>query len=199
MSGAGVIRLVEESDVDPMLDIYGPLVETTATSFEYQVPTHQEFWAMIINNLNSRPWLVCEMDGLVAGYAYASQHRIRAGYDWCSEVSVYIDPRFQRKGVGKALYTSLLQLLRWMGFRKAYAGITRPNIPSVEFHRSMDFQYLAVYPDIGYKFGAWHDVEWWQYHFPLTGVPGAPLRLPEIQELPEFKMALARGSTILHP
>ena len=64
------VRLVQEEDVKPMLEIYGPVVENTAVSFEYLVPSHQEFWTRITNNLKTRPWLVCEIDGMIAGYGY---------------------------------------------------------------------------------------------------------------------------------
>jgi len=90
MAALSAVRLVEEGDVEPMLEIYGPVVENTAVSFEYLVPSHKKFWTRITNNLKTRPWLVCEIDGMIAGYAYASQHRLRTGYDWCSEVSVYV-------------------------------------------------------------------------------------------------------------
>lgn len=197
MAAPGTIRLVEEFDVDPMLNIYGPVVENTATSFEYRVPSHEEFWTRIINNLETRPWLVCEIGNMVAGYAYASQHRVRSGYDWCSEVSVYVNPRFQRRRVGKALYISLLEVLGLLGCRNAYAVITLPNAPSIEFHRAMEFRYLTVYRAIGYKLEKWHDVEWWQFNFPQTGTPSYPLKFGDVKELSQYQKALTMGSKIL--
>ena len=84
-----------------------------------------------------------------------------------------------------------------MGHRNAYAVITLPNAPSVEFHRAVGFRYLTVYRAIGYKLGGWHDVEWWQHDFPLSGVAKSRLRLRDVQELKEFQKALTHGSSIL--
>ncbi len=191
------VRLVRESDVTHMLQIYRPVVERTATSFEYQVPTKAEFWSRISDTLQTRPWLICEINGVVAGYAYASQHRIRSGYDWCSEVSVYVGSRFRRRKVGRALYTALLEILGLLGYRNAYAVITVPNPSSIEFHRQMGFRFLTLYPSIGYKLGSWHDVEWWQVDFPISEPVPSPMRFLEVQELAQFQNAITKGSTVL--
>ena len=108
------------------------------------------------------PWLVAELDGAVAGYAYASAHRERAAYRWAVDVAVYVDPDHHRRGVGRALYEELLARLGAQGFRVACAGITLPNAASVALHEALGFEPVGVYRRIGWKFGRWYDVAWYQ-------------------------------------
>lgn len=107
-------------------------------------------------------WLVHELDGQVVGYAYGGVHRSRAAYRWTTEVSAYVDRSMHRRGIGRALYTELLDRLRRQGFRLAVAGITLPNDASVGLHEALGFESVGVYSNIGWKSGAWHDVGWWQ-------------------------------------
>ena len=96
----------------------------------------------------------------MVGYAYAGRHRSREAYQWSVEVSVYVAENQHRRGVGRALYTSLVECLRLQGFFHAYAGITLPNPASVGLHESLGFQPVGVYKDVGYKLGQWHTVGW---------------------------------------
>jgi phosphinothricin acetyltransferase len=147
--------------------IYGPFVRDTAASLEEEPPTVTELARRIETVGAVYPWLVAENEnGEVMGFAYGSQHRVRASYRWAVDVSVYVDPAHHRRGVGRALYTVLVELLRDQGFRMACAGITVPNRGSVGLHEAFGFQLVGVYKQIGYKLGAWRDVGWWQ--LPLT-------------------------------
>ena len=101
-------------------------------------------------------WLVCENDGNVTGYAYGSRHRERPAYRWNVDVSVYIDAAERRRGIGRALYTSLLALLRLQGFFVAYAGVTLPNDASVSLHEALGFLPLTVYRNV-FQLGALPD------------------------------------------
>ena len=121
------IRLASNSDVQQMLDIYLPVVRDTSISFEVETPTLEEFRRRVGNTLKMLPWLVCEAQGRILGYAYAGRFRSRAGYRWSVEVSVYVDGRYRRRGVAGGLYTALLEGLRVLGYFNAYAGITFPN------------------------------------------------------------------------
>ena len=112
--------------------------------------------------LEPYPWLVCEDGGEVLGYVYATQHRERAAYRWSVDTSVYVRQGRQRRGVGRALYTSLLAVLPLQGYVNAYAGATLPNPASVGLHEAMGFQPVGVYRQVGFKYGAWHDVAWFQ-------------------------------------
>jgi L-amino acid N-acyltransferase YncA len=125
----------------------------------------------------THPWLVYERDGEVAGYAYAGVHRTRAAYRWTAEVTAYVAQSHQRAGVGRALYEELLARLRAQNFRLAVAGITLPNDASVGLHEALGFEPVGVYRNIGWKFGSWHDVGWWQLDLgePQTSPPPEPL------------------------
>ena len=157
-----VIRLARSEDAGQIQAIYAPVVRDTAISFEVEIPDASEMRQRILSTLETHPWLVCEVDGRVLGYVYAGRHRARAAYQWATEVTVYIHADARRLGVGRALYSSLFQLLTLQGFRNLHAGITLPNEGSVGIHESMGFQLVGVYKEVGYKFGGWHDVGWWQ-------------------------------------
>jgi L-amino acid N-acyltransferase YncA len=155
------IREAQPTDAAAMVAIYAPYVVQNAVSFEEIVPSAAEFAARIENGSRTHPWLVAELDGEIAGYAYASSHRARAAYRWCVEVSVYIGARFRRAGLGRALYRALFERLRERGFVNAYAGITLPNDASVRLHEALGFSPIGVFERIGFKQGRWHDVGWY--------------------------------------
>lgn len=134
----------------------------TLISLEEQPPTTAEFAQRIEQTSRTHPWLVAEDAGEVIGYAYATKHRERACYRWATDVAVYVMPSRQRAGVGRALYETLFYLLAAQHFRIACAGITLPNEASVRLHESLGFVPVGVYRRIGFKFGAWCDVGWWQ-------------------------------------
>jgi L-amino acid N-acyltransferase YncA len=159
---AARIRLAQDSDAEAIARIYRPLVETTAISFEIVPPDREEMARRIGETLRSYPWLVCEVDGHVAGYAYAAKHRVRAAYQWSVDTSVYVAAEYRRRGVAQGLYVSLFRILAAQGFFNAYAGIALPNAASVALHESVGFTKLGVYQSVGFKLGAWHDVGWWQ-------------------------------------
>jgi phosphinothricin acetyltransferase len=127
------------------------------------------------------PWLVCDCEGVIAGYAYASWHRTRLAYRWSVETSVYVDPNFRRCGVARGLYTSLFAILAAQGYVNAYAGITLPNARSVVFHEALGFLPLTVYRGIGFKLDQWHDVGWW--HLLLKRHPASPESPTPVDEL----------------
>jgi L-amino acid N-acyltransferase YncA len=157
-----LIRPATEADAPSLLAIYRPSVEVTATSFETVVPTVEEFAARISKALGGWQWLVAERNGQCAGYAYGSSHRDRRAYRWSVEVSAYVHPDHQRRGIGRTLYLELLPELARKGFCNAYAGITLPNEGSVGLHRSVGFQLIGTFKAVGRKFGKWHDVAWYQ-------------------------------------
>ena len=117
--------------------------------------------ARICGTLHWTPWLTATIADEVAGYAYASKHRDRAAYRWSVDVSAYVHERFRGRGVARALYERLFQILRGQGFRRAYAGIALPNDASVALHRAAGFELIGIYRRVGWKLGAWHDVAWY--------------------------------------
>lgn len=157
-----IIRLATPADTAAILEIYSPFILNSGITQETELPTLKVFQQRIISTLEERPWLVCELEGEIAGYAYAGRHRERKGYQWSVEPSVYINEKFYRHAVAKALYTALFDILKLQGYVNAYAVITLPNEKSVAFHEKFGFSYLTTYKKIGYKLGQWHDVGWWE-------------------------------------
>lgn len=163
--------------------IYAPGVADGYASFEEEPPTAAAM-AERIATANARyAWLVAEdAEGRVVGFAYASQHKPRAGYRWAVDTAIYVAPARQGAGTGRALYDALLELLSRQGLRWACAGIALPNDASVGLHEAMGFVAAGVWRDIGHKAGAWRSVGWWQRELtPATdppSEPGGPQRLP---------------------
>jgi L-amino acid N-acyltransferase YncA len=178
------IRVATPRDARAVHEIYAPVVRDTVISFELEPPTVAEMERRIAATLAAFPWLVWEEGGRVAGYVYASRHKERAAYQWSVDVTAYVHPDFRRRGVGKALYLELLRVLRMQGFFTAYGGITLPNAASVALHESVGFSPFAVYRGVGYKFGRWHDVGWWQCRLAeLAAEPVAPRAFSELEAL----------------
>jgi phosphinothricin acetyltransferase len=166
------VRLATLADAAGVHAIYAPIVRDTVISFEYEPPTVDEMRVRMAKVLEHFPWLVYDRDGEVLGYAYASRHSERAAYDWSANVSVYVAAEARRMGVGMALYRALFDLLRRQNIVNVYAGITLPNPASVGLHESLGMTPVGVYHQVGYKFGAWHDVGWWE--LALVERPAAP-------------------------
>jgi len=156
------VRVANASDARQILEIYTPYILGSAFTFETEVPSEAEFKERMQKYLQSRPWLVCTLDGTVICYVYASGHRERAAYQWCCESSVYTKKDFQGMGIGRELYKVLFQILKMQGYRNIYAGITLPNEPSIKLHEKCGFTHFATYDNIGYKLGEWKNVGWWK-------------------------------------
>ena len=167
------IRLATPADAAEINTIYAPSVMGSAASFELKAPTNSEMTERISRTLAERPWLVCEEQGAVCGYAYAARHRERLGYQWSVEVSVYVHQGKRRAGVASALYGELLAQLVWQGFYNAYAIITLPNAASVVLHERFGFVPVGICRNAGFKLGRWWDVGWWQKSLREYTVPAA--------------------------
>jgi L-amino acid N-acyltransferase YncA len=155
------VRAAAPADAPAVAAIYAPVVTATATSFEEQPPTPDEMGRRMLARPRL-PWLVADDDGRVAGYAYAAAHRGRPAYRWSAESSVYLDPAYQGRGLGRQLYERLITEVRDLGYRSLYAGIALPNPASVGLHEALGFTPVGIFRDVGYKLGAWRDVGWWQ-------------------------------------
>ena len=155
-----MIRFAKESDLPAILDIYGPYVLNTAISFEYTVPTLEEFAERFRSITAQFPWLVWEEDGKILGYAYGAAPFERAAFSWCAEPSIYLAPAAQRKGIGRKLYDALEQILTRQGYRVLYAIITTDNASSIAFHKALGYRHLADFPNCGFKHSCWHGVTW---------------------------------------
>ncbi len=179
------IRSARGEDAEGILAIYAPIVRETFISFEVVPPTIEQMRERIEGTLVKFPWLVCEEEEHILGYAYASRHRERAAYQWSADVSVYVAAECRGQGLGRALYTPLLQILTDLGYYSALAGIVLPNPASVGLHEAMGFRPVAVYHNIGYKLGAWHDTGWWQCKLrEYEGQPEEPRRMKDLRLTP---------------
>lgn len=177
-----MIRIASTDDSEPILKIYAPYIENTSYTFETEVPPVDSFKERISSYLQNWPWLVCEIDGVIAGYAYGSRHRERVAYQWSVESSVYVHDDYQRMGVARALYTALIDILKLQGFRNLYAVINLPNDKSVSFHEKSGFEYFATYKNVGYKLGRWKNVGWWQLQLNEYSMePKPPVKFSEIK------------------
>ena len=189
-----LIRLATPDDGPAIADIYRPSVTHSVTSFELDPPGGAEMARRVARIMEYTPWLVCERDAAVLGYAYASAHRDRPAYRWSVDVSVYVHGDARRLGVARALYGSLFAALVVQGFRNAYAGITLPNAASVALHTSVGFTPVGVYRGVGYKHGAWHDVGWFEHPLaPRIAEPPSPRALLECRGDAAFHAALEDG------
>ena len=155
------IRRAVRADADAVRDIYAPIVAHTTISFESEPPDLETMAERIAAAEARHAWLVAERDGDIAGYAYGGPHRARHAYRFSTEVSVYVHADHRGSGVGLALYQGLFEALAARGYFHAYAGITQPNEPSSRLHAAAGFTRIGRFPSVGYKFGAWHDVDWW--------------------------------------
>ena len=181
------IRMATTADTAELLAIYGQYIDTPIT-FEYELPTQAEFSARISGILAEYPYLVWEVDGRPAGYAYAHRLAERTAYQWSVELSVYLDRDHTGQGAGRRLYTVLMELLRLQGIRTAYALVTSPNPPSEALHTAMGFERTGVLHRSGYKDGAWRDVTYFEK--PLAGFDdGVPQPPQSIHALPEALVA----------
>ena len=178
-----MIRLAQPKDAEGILAIYAPYITNTSFTFEADVPSVKDFSDRITSYLVNWPWLVCEIDGKIAGYAYGSKYRERVGYQWCVECSVYIHDDFQRLGIAKALYTALFEILKKQGYRNVYAVINLPNERSVQLHERCGFTWFANYENVGYKLGQWKTVGWWQLIInDYSNEPAPPLKFSDLDE-----------------
>lgn len=161
------IRDAEMADVGRILEIYGYYVKNTAISFEYDIPSVEEFKKRMERIMKRYPYLVIVKDNAICGYAYADAFVGRAAYDWSCALSVYLDKDAQKSGMGRALYEALEDELRKMGILNLYACIAYPiaedeylTTNSADFHAHMGFAKAGEFHKCGYKFGRWYNMIW---------------------------------------
>jgi phosphinothricin acetyltransferase len=183
-----MIRVATSTDAGDISAIYAPIVGDTIISFELEPPSVEEIGQRISDTLTTLPWVVFESERRIVGYAYASPHRTRLAYQWSVDVSVYVDPSVQRRGLGRKLYSVLLEILRAQGYYNAYAGIALPNNASVGLHEALGFEPVGVYRNVGYKLGRWRDVGWWALALRRHDEsPRPPRRFTELQGSTELE------------
>lgn len=174
-------RRATEEDVVSILAIYAPYVTDSAITFEYDVPSEEEFRQRIRTISAEYPYFVCESDGLILGYAYAHRHMERAAYQWNAEISIYIRQGFTGKGLGKTMCQALIDLLRLQGIRNVFSCVTIPNERSAHLHHSMEFSTEGIFQNAGYKCGKWQTIAWFRKNIaPYTNEPAPFLPISRI-------------------
>lgn len=178
------IRLATDNDLAAILAISNWAAEHTAANFAVE-PEPLESWQEDFHRTRTMfPWFVAGgPDGQVKGFAKASPWKGRCAYEWTAETTVYVDPGMHGCGIGKALYGRLIATLRAQGYRTALGGITIPNPASVRLHESFGYRRVALLEHVGWKFGAWHDVGYWQLR--LADEDGQPPSLRPVSEVVE--------------
>ncbi len=164
---AAVIRMASPGDAEELLKIYAPYVTDTAISFEYNVPSPEEFAGRIAHTLEKYPYLVAVEKGRVNGYAYASPFKERPAYGWAVETTVYLRQDCRGRGLGELLYSALEEALKHQNILNMNACIAftaaedeRLTNASERFHARMGFQLVGRFSKCGYKFGQWYDMIW---------------------------------------
>jgi len=198
MSDKMRIRFAGKEDAAAILRIYEAYIKNTRVTFEIDVPTVPEFEARMERITAQFPWLVCEVNGEIAGYAYGSRHGERAAYRWSADLSVYIDEKFHRRGIATALYRGVTELLRRQGYFTVYAGVSTPNPKSEAFHEALGFRNLGEFKNVGYKLGAWCGVAW--YELPLADYvaePKEPCAIGILTEREAWEDVLAEAEALL--
>ena len=182
------IRFARPEDAAALVEIYAPYVLETAITYEYEVPSREEFSARIESTLEKYPYLVAEENGQITGYAYAGCFKPRPAYDWMAEVSIYLRRDARGRGLGRKLYDALEDILRLQGILRLVAVVTCPDEDneyvtraSVEFHKHMGYESVGVFRDCGYKFGRWHNTAWMEKR--IAEVPGDVERVKPISQL----------------
>ena len=162
------IENVKVEDAVELLKIYAPYVEETAISFEYEVPSPEEFSERIRNISSKYPYIkAVDEKGNILAYAYASAFKGRAAYDWSVETTIYVKKENRQSGIGRQPYRELEKLLKEMGILNMNACIAMPKgadphltDASVRFHKKLGFQLVGTFHNSGYKFNTWYDMVW---------------------------------------
>ena len=155
------LRVATLDDAEALAAIYAPYVMETTISFEWVPPTADEFRARMASVMCEYPYLVCEREGEIVGYAYAHRAVERYSYRFCAELSVYVRRDARERGIGSLLYRALIALCREVRLQTLFGIVTDPNEPSFRLHEKLGFTRVGHFPHAGQKFDRWIDVVWY--------------------------------------
>ncbi len=187
------IKIASPSDAEAILNIYAPYIKNTAVTFEYEVPSVEEFRKRIVHTLKKYPYLLALKGGEIIGYAYAGPLHVRAAYAWSAETSIYVKKDYKGKGTGRALYEALEYVLKKQNVINSNACIAYPEKEdqfltrdSVKFHSRLGYQKVAEFHQCAYKFGTWYNMVWMEKF--LREHPQKPQAFRSFEEVrKEFK------------
>lgn len=158
-----LIRPATQADAAAIAGIYNHYVRNTVVTFEEQEVSADEIASRVAGIVGaSLPFLLSVQDGQVRGYAYAGRWNTRSAYRFAVETTIYLDAAHVGRGIGRGLYRALLDELKALGLHTAIGGIALPNPGSVALHEKLGFVKTAHYKEVGFKFGKWIDVAYWQ-------------------------------------
>lgn len=181
--GKIMIRPVTEADAEELLSIYAPYVTDTVVTYEYDVPSVEEFRGRIKNTLKAYPYFAAVEDGSIIGYAYASAFHPRRAYIWSAEATVYLKMDERGRGVGRMLYHALEEALQKQNVLNVNACIAYPNPHSIAFHEAMGYHQAGKFTDCAYKLGQWLGMVWMEKSFGEHPDPPAEfIPYPEIEK-----------------
>lgn len=176
------IRMAACEDARGLLAVYTPYVQKTPVTFEYEVPSLDEFSGRISKILEKYPYYLAEENGSILGYAYASPFKNRAAYDWSVETSIYVERSRQGQGIGKMLYETLENGLIRQNIINLCACIAYPNPGSIAFHKALGYHTTAHFHKAGYKGGKWYDMIWMEKSLLPHKVPPEPfIPFPDLE------------------
>lgn len=183
------VRVAEPEDAKALLALYAPYVEGTAVTYEYEVPSLEEFTGRICRTLEKYPYLVAEANGEIVGYAYAGRFHERAAFQWAVETSIYVKRDCKRMGIGRALYAALEAALSAQNILVLNACIAYPDVEdgyltrdSVSFHQRLGYKLVAKFDRCAYKFHRWYGLAWMEKHL---GEPAADP--PAVKPFPQVR------------
>ena len=189
MQGQSIhIRTASAADAEGILAVYAPYIQKTAITFEYEVPSPEEFRRRITGTLKRHPYFVAERDGVILGYAYAGPFIGRAASSWAAEVSIYLREDACKLGLGRRLYQALEDIARAQNILNLNASIAvseaaDPYVTrnSADFHAHLGYRQVAEFHRCGYKFGRWYNLIWMEKFIgEHTGAPAPVIPFPEL-------------------
>lgn len=168
------IRLAQEKDAAALLEIYKQYIDTTVT-FEYELPSKEEFQRRIREYSKDYPYFICTENGRCVGYVYAHRAQERAAFQWNAELSIYLDKNCHSKGAGTVLYEMMFEILAKQGVKTLYGLVTTPNPNSVKLHERTGFQLAGTYHNTGFKANQWCDLLLYEKQIGEYDVKPAPM------------------------
>lgn len=157
-----MIRNASCADAPAICAIYNHYIVNTTVTFEEAALSDAQMAERISDVTQTYPWIVYVQGEAVIGYAYAGKWRARSAYNRTAEVSIYLDHKATGRGIGSKLMDELLRRLKAMDIHTAIGGASLPNDPSVALQEKFGFRKAAHFHEVGYKFGKWIDVGYWE-------------------------------------
>lgn len=192
-------RIATPQDAKSLLDIYAPYVKNTAITFEYEVPSLQEFTDRITHTLQKYPYIVAEINNKIVGYAYASAFNERPAANWTTEVSIYVEQNSKKMGIGKKLYKTLEKILLLQNIVNVTACVAYPeqndeylNTNSLNFHVHMGYTIVGKFYKCGYKFHRWYHIIWLEKH-----IASHIAKQPPFQKFDDIKPIIVHKGNII--